>query len=151
MDLQEFKGSIDDFVQKAIDIGLQVSSGEITLVSDISAIDELDTVIDAVHNLRRKELIDDNVSWNISVTLGTLLGEMIIKENGFHWAINSNDIPVVETEEKNQLSPITKIYKILLDNKDEEGSAKSFYNGFKALQAYDQMSDEEKERITKYI
>lgn len=151
MKIKEFTDSINDFISKAVDLGKQVTSNEICLSTDIKKIDELDAVINAVKNLYRKHLIDDTVAWNISVTLGTVLGEMIIGEHGFHWAINSESIPVVETDEKNQMSPITKIYKILLDTEECEGTARGFYDGFLALQKYDSMTEEEKRKMTEYI
>ena len=149
MEIQEFLSKKEEFIQKAIELGLQVSSGLVQLRTDINAIDDLDRIIEHVHNLYRKDLVDDAVAWNISVMLGTLLGEAIIKEHDFHWTINN--IPVVETEEKNQLSPISKINKIILDEDDIEGTAKGFYEGFIALMKYQKMSDEDKETITKYI
>ena len=144
MEIQEFLSKKDEFIQNAIELGKQTTKGSIILRTDIDALEDLDKVIDEVHNLYSKKLIDDTVAWNVSVVLGTLLGEIIIKENGFHWAINN--IPVVETEEKNQLSPISKINKIILDQDNIEGSAKGFYDGFIALSKYYSMSDEEKEK-----
>ena len=149
MEIQEFLSKKDEFIQNAIELGKQTTKGSIILRTDIDALEDLDKVIDEVHNLYSKKLIDDTVAWNVSVVLGTLLGEIIIKENGFHWAINN--IPVVETEEKNQLSPISKINKIILDQDNIEGSAKGFYDGFIALSKYYSMSDEEKEMITQKI
>ncbi|MBR5179191.1 MAG: hypothetical protein IKW90_10395 [Lachnospiraceae bacterium] len=149
MEIQEFLSKKDEFIQNAIELGKQTTKGSIILRTDIDALEDLDKVIDEVHNLYSKKLIDDTVAWNVSVVLGTLLGEIIIKENGFHWAINN--IPVVETEEKNQLSPISKINKIILDQDNIEGSAKGFYDGFIALSKYYSMSDEEKEKITQKI
>ncbi len=136
MTINEFTGSIEAYITKAIDLGKQVSSNEISLTTDIKSIDDLDVVINAIKNLRGKKLIDDNVAWNIAVVLGTLLGEMIIREHCFHWAINSDDIPVVEVDEANQMSPITKIYKIILDTEDCEGNATGFYETFLVLLKY---------------
>ncbi|MBO5569459.1 MAG: hypothetical protein J6A79_11080 [Clostridia bacterium] len=63
----------------------------------------------------------------------------------------NDGLPVVETDEGNQLSPITKVNKIITDEDSSEGSPTAFYEGFLALQQYQNMSDEEKERITTYI
>ena len=61
---------------------------------------------------------------------------MIIIKYEFKWSINKDNIPVIETEIGNQLSPITKIYKIILSEDDTEGRPSSFCNGFIALQNY---------------
>ncbi len=151
MTIKEFTNSIDGYLANAIEIGKQVSGDELCLIPDIQRIDELDEVIGSVKILRRKNLIDDTVSWNVSVMLGTVLGEMIIRKEGFHWTMNSEDIPVVETNDHNQMSPITKIYKILLDQQECEGDARGFYEGFKILQKYHSMSEEEREKITKHV
>ena len=134
MDIQEFLDEKDELVQNAIELGKKTTNNSIILRKEIDAIEDLDKVIDKVHNLYSKELINDTIAWNVSVMLGTLLGEIIIKEHGFHWAINN--IPVIETEEKNQLSPISKINKIILDKDNMEGTAKSFYDGFVTLMKY---------------
>ncbi len=153
MQLNEFIENIPSFVDQAIDVGNKISNSESSLEVELSSIDKMDPVIDYLHNLWKKELINDTVAWNSSVFFGVLLGEIIIKEHGFHWAINDDEIPVVETEDGNQLSPITKLYKIITDEDDEgsEGSPSGFYSGFKALQQYYAMSEEEKAKITTYI
>ena len=76
---------------------------------------------------------------------------MIIREHGFHWAMSDNEIPIVETEDGNQLSPITKIHKIITSEDGGNGSPSGFYNGFRALQQYYEMTDEERDIITTYI
>ena len=60
-------------------------------------------------------------------------------------------VPVVETNEGNLLSPITKVNKIITDEDSCEGSPTTFYEGFLALQQYQSMSNEEKEKNTTYI
>ncbi len=153
MQLSEFIESIPSFVEQAIDIGKKLSNGDSDLTLDLSSIKKMDPIVDYLHNLWRKDLIDNTIAWNSAVVFGVLLGEIIIKEHGFYWAINEEKIPVVETEDRNQLSPITKLYKIVTDEEDDggEGSPSGFYDGFKALQQYYAMSDEERERITTYI
>ena len=49
------------------------------------------------------------------------------------------------------MSPITKLYKIITDEDDCEGTPSGFYDGFKILMQYQAMSEEEKARITTYI
>ena len=67
--------------------------------------------------------------------------------------MNEDEIPVIETENGNYLSPITKIYKIIIDEEEDgsEGPPSSFYSGFKALQQLYAMNDYEKQKITTYI
>lgn len=150
MQLDEFKKNIPVFLEQAITVGNKVSNGKAKLSCTLAGIKEMDSVIDYLHNLWKKALIDDIVAWNSSVSFGVLLGEIIIREQGFHWSI-CNDLPVVETDDYNQLSPITKLYKIITDEHDGEGTPSGFYNGFKALQQYYAMSDDEIEKITTYI
>lgn len=153
MKIDEFLENKHAFIEQAIDVGNKVSTGDANLTLDLSSIEKMDPIVDYLHNLWKKDLINDTVAWNSSVAFGVLLGDIIIKEHGFHWAMNEEEIPVVETDDGNQLSPITKLYKIITDEYDDggEGSPSSFYSGFKALQQYYAMSDEEKEKITTYI
>ncbi|WP_022755201.1 hypothetical protein [Butyrivibrio fibrisolvens] len=134
MTLQDFSHNLDIYIADAIEIGQQATSGRIKLKTDICDITNLDSVIAYIHGLYTKELIDDATCWSIAVPLGVLFGEMIIKEHQYHWSIDSNNIPVVETPDHNNLSPITKLYKIILDTENIEGSASSFYEAFKLLQ-----------------
>lgn len=151
MNIEEFRESIPSFIEQAIDIVKEISDGQTVLTTSLECINELDTTVEYLHNLWVKNLIDNTVAWNVSVTLGILLGKMIINERGFYWTINNEDIPVVETEDKNQLSPISKLYKIIIDENDCEGTASGFYEGFKALEHYHSLSDDEKEKLTTYI
>jgi len=149
MNLDEFKNSIPLFLAQAVDTGNNINGA--VLSTSLESIYELDNVVEYLSHLRNKGLIDDNVSWNVSVSLGVLLGEMIIREHGFHWSMSDNGIPIVETEDGNQLSPITKIHKIITSEDGGNGSPSGFYNGFRALQQYYEMTDEERDMITTYI
>lgn len=151
MNIEEFKKSIPSFIDQAIDVSKNILDGETVLTTSFDSIDELDTIIEYLHNLWAKSLINDTVAWNVSVPLGVLLGEMIINERGFHWTINDESLPVVETEDRNQLSPISKLYKIITDEDECEGTARGFYEGFKALELYHSLSDDEKKKLTTYI
>ena len=91
------------------------------------------------------------MAWNASVCFGILLGEMIIKKHNFNWTINDEKIPVIETNDKDQLSPITKIYKIITSKYDDEGTPSGFYNGFLTIEKLNNMSKEERKKITTYI
>lgn len=150
MNLEDFLKNKVEWIQQAIDMGDYCVGGPIKLKDDIKYIDNLDMVVDKTRNLVQKKMLDDNTTWNVSTVLGTLLGEMIIKKHKFKWAINDEDIPVVETKDGNQLSPITKIYKILTSEEDDEGSPSSFYSGFLALEKLNNMNEEEQKEITTY-
>lgn len=150
MDIQEFKEHIPDFLQQAFYIGDHLSKCKTKLDVSLESIEKMDPIVEYVHHLWKKHLIDDTVAWNFSVAFGVLLGEIIIRNHGFHWTM-IDDIPVVETNEGNRLSPITKILKIVTDEDDSEGTPSSFYDGFKVLQQYSDMSEEEREKITVYI
>lgn len=147
MNTEEFKEGIPSFIEDAVDIAKKISDGKMVLTISIESIDNLDEIVGYLHNLWNKNLIDDTVVWNVSVTLGVLFGEMIINEKSFHWTINKEELPVVETEDGNQLSPISKLYKIIIDEDDCEGTARGFYEGFKALEYYDSLGDDEKENL----
>ena len=131
--LEEFIKQIDDQINKAIELGRNCSQNAIVLNTNIECIDNLDKVLEIIRNLYFKKLIDKDIAWNVSISLGTLLGEMIINKHGFHWNMNDENIPIVEKDESNQLSPITKIYKIILSQNDDEGRPSSFYHAFLAL------------------
>lgn len=150
MDLKEFKENIPVYIDQAVSTADRISEGKTKLSPSLEKLEELDEVIEYLHNLQRKGLINDAVVWNTSVAFGVLLGEIIIREHGFHWVMG-DQMPLVETDDGNRLSPITKLYKILTDDDDCEGSPSGFYKGFKALDQYYAMSDEEKEKITVYI
>lgn len=131
--LEEFIKQIDEQIEKAIELGRKCGKKGLELNTSIETIDKLDEVVEFIRNLYQKRLIDENVAWNTAVSLGTLLGEMIIKKHGFRWDINRDNIPIINTPENDQLSPITKVYKIIVSEDDIEGRPSSFYNGFIAL------------------
>lgn len=131
--LEEFIKQIDEQIEKAIELGRKCGKNGLELNTSIETIDKLDEVVEFIRNLYQKGLIDENVAWNTALSLGTLLGEMIIKKHGFRWHINRDNIPIIKTPENDQLSPITKVYKIIVSEDDIEGRPSSFYNGFIAL------------------
>lgn len=131
--LEEFIRQIDEQIEKAIELGRKCGENGLELNTNIETIDKLDEVVEFIRNLYQKRLMDENVAWNIAVSLGTLLGEMIISKYGFRWNINSDSIPIIKTSVDDQLSPITKVYKIIVSEDDIEGRPSSFYNGFITL------------------
>lgn len=133
MNLNEFEKSTPALIEDAIKTGSSIPGVKKRLTPSTDSMEELDTVVEYLHQLWKKRLIDDTVAWNLSVTFGALLGEMIIRKHGFHWAMNKYEIPVVEKGKRNQMSPITKIYKIIVDEESNEGLPSLFYKGFFAL------------------
>lgn len=150
MDLETFKANIPELVDEAIEAGKKISEGKTVLTVSLDSIKDMDPIVDYVHHLWEKELIDDNTAWNISCAFGTLLGEIIIKEHGLYWDIY-NDVPVVAKDDNNWVSPISKTYKIITDTDDGEGTPSNFYDSFKVMLQYESMSDEEKEKLTIYV
>lgn len=68
-----------------------------------------------------------NTLWNIAVHFGIYLGETMLrlklKEKGYEWQI-SDGIPVLKAAGDNQMSPVTKAHKRILDGPGD--SVKSF-------------------------
>lgn len=87
--LEEFIKQIDEQIEKAIELGRKCVENELELNTSTETIEKLDEIVEFIRNLYKKKLIDENVAWNIAVSLGTLLGEMIINKHGFRWNINS--------------------------------------------------------------
>ena len=150
MNLDEFLKIKDKYIQEAIEFAEECPMGKIELKADIKYIEKLDKLVEIIRGLYQKQMLSDDIAWNTSVDMGVLLGEMIIKKHNYKWIINTEDIPVLETPEKNQLLPITKIYKIIKSEENDEGSPSSFYSSFLALENFDKMSDEEKKKLTTY-
>ena len=145
MTIIEFKENIPAFVEQAIETGKKITEGKTVLSPSLSSIGDLDGIIEYLHSLWEKKLISDDVAWNMSVSFGVLLGEMIINEHHFRWVMNDG-LPVVETDEGNRLLPITKINKIITDEDSCEGSPSTFYDGFLALQQWNILKNQEKFR-----
>ncbi len=65
--------------------------------------------------------------WNIAVFFGIYLGEALLRlrleAQGYHWRINER-VPILEKDAGNQISPITKAHKRILNG--PEDSVKSF-------------------------
>ena len=152
MNIQEFKANIPSFLEQAIDIVDHISNVKIDKDKiDIESLSILDDVVLYMNNLFKKDLINDTVARNAAVSLGVLLGEIIISKNPLYWDMNEEEIPVLRKNENSYISPITKVYKIITDMEDEEGTPSGFYSGYLALEKWNAMSDDEKEAITVHI
>ena len=152
MTLKEFLEVKEEYVERAISLADMWPSDPVELKPELKYMENLDEIVERTRHLREKGLLDDDTVWRASVFFGTLLGEMVINEHGYHWILDENEVPMVEDDNNIKMSPITKIQKILLSSdEDGEGSPTSFYEGFRALQKYTAMSEEEKAKITTYI
>lgn len=60
------------------------------------------------------------------VYLGQTLLDTYLTLRGYFWAVGEDSIPALKKDGKNQMSPITKVYKRLLNG--PEDSVKSFYD-----------------------
>ena len=152
MTLDEFYEVLDEYIAQALSLPQMLGIPDRALSTDIKDIDLLAIAIEKLHELTLKGLLDDDTCWTWSVYTGTLLGEMIINEHGFHWAMYDESTPCVETDDNAKFFPITKMYKILKSDEDDwEGSPTAFYESGMAMLKYQAMTDEEKEKITVYI
>ena len=150
MTINEFLENKDQYIEMAIDIAKNICPEGNELTTSIESVEDMDDVVKYIRNLYQKGLLDDDVDWNVAVVFGTLLGEMIINKEGYRWGLDDQEVPCVDAGEGNKLFPIYKIHKIITSEEDDEGSPSGFYKGFIALKAYHEMSEEEKEKITKY-
>lgn len=69
----------------------------------------------------------EKILWNLAVHFGIYIGETLLrlqlKDNGYDWFVVDN-LPVLQKDEKNSMSPITKAHKRILHG--AEDSVKSF-------------------------
>lgn len=150
--IEDFKSEIKNYIDCAYNLTNTCPYGNYDIKMDVNNLGELDGFVEMLRDLyQNKKGLDKEQAWEMAVVFGTFLGEAIIKKHKFNWVENSEHIPVVETNYGNQLSPITKIYKIITSKSDDEGSPSGFYNGYLTLEKYHNMSDEEKEKITVYV
>lgn len=149
MNIDDFKNNIPSLVEQAKDTVGHISNKQVGV--DIESMSDLDETVMYMNNLFKKGLISEDVAWNASVSLGVLLGEMILSKHKFYWDMNENGIPVLKTNENSSMSPITKVYKVITDKDGVEGTPSGLYNGYLALEQYYAMSDEEREAITEHI
>ena len=90
----------------------------------------LDEILRYYHEEYRENRASDSQLWNLSVIFGVYLGQTLLDTyltlRGYFWAAGEDSIPVLKKDGKNQMSPITKVYKRLLNG--PEDSVKSFYD-----------------------
>lgn len=93
------------------------------------SIDEMQEILEEVRLQACRAKIANDQLWGLSVAFGIYLGQTILKNHlaakGYAWKQGENGIPVVENDRRTNLSPITKIYKHL--TQDYEENIKRFY------------------------
>lgn len=105
----------------------------------VDSLTKLDSVIDQVASLKSKGLVNPEIAGNIALPLGTLAGEIMLRdsllENGFAWHFEGNSEPFISDASKvNAFSPISMIYKRILGEASENNSSmKAFYEVFRFL------------------
>lgn len=101
-------------------------------VLDYSAesIGDLDEILQYYYEAAKQEKTTDQQLWNIAVIFGIYLGQTLLDthltEKGYSWCLGEDKVPVLEKDDRNQMSPITKAYKRLMNG--PEDSVKSFYD-----------------------
>ena len=80
--------------------------------------------------LRNGTITENKGAWNLAVQFGIYLGETMLRnyaaKYGYHWGTPDGDLPVLMKDGGNQMSPITKVHKRILNG--AEDSIKSFYD-----------------------
>ena len=129
---------IADFCERAVTIGRDIAGVELDY--SVGSLEGLETVLQSIRSVNRNGLLNDTVCWNASVCLGTYLGEVMLRDQlgskGFSWQPDSNGLPMLmDSEKKNAVSPISKIYKKLIPDNDSEGTVSGLYRAFLLLLA----------------
>ena len=148
MNLEEFLKNKEKFIQETIELGRNCPIEKVELSTNIESIKKLDRIVEIIRGLYQKKMLDDIVAWNISVGMGVLLGEMIINKEKFKWTMNDENIPVVQTPDNAQLSPITKIYKIIKSKENDEGSPSDFYELYIAMMNFSKLPKEKQSKVS---
>ena len=103
----------------------------VTLNYQPEDIDQTETVIMPKFSawLRDGTITADRGAWNLAVIFGIYLGETMLRNfaaaHGFQWGTPDGEFPVLIKDNGNQMSPITKVHKRILNG--EEDSIASFY------------------------
>ena len=122
---------IEGLCEKAIETGQQVAG--FALDYSVASLKLLNYVIERLRSMKRRDMIREDVCWNVASCLGAYLGEVMLRDKledkGFSWQLYDNDIPVLmDGDRENMASPISKVHKMILN--EGEGSVTAFYNVF---------------------
>lgn len=93
------------------------------------SVDRLEEFLHAIHRIKDSAKLSDDILWNIAVEYGFYLGQTLLRNKlsqlNWKWAELSDGLPVLQDTRKNHMSPITKVYKRLING--PEDSVKSYY------------------------
>ncbi len=93
------------------------------------SIDRLEEFLQAIHRIKDSPKFSDDILWNVAVEYGIYLGQTLLRNKlsrlNWKWAELSDGLPVLQDTRKNRMSPITKVYKRLING--PEDSVKSYY------------------------
>lgn len=129
MNLEEFKNNINIIIEDVREFAVSCPIECIILDTDISYLKSFDRLINILNEIYKNNNISVDQVNDLSFNLGVFLGEMIIRENKYHWIINKNGVPVIVTNKNNVISPINYIYQSITNkNKSDEDSSSKFYN-----------------------
>lgn len=113
--------------KKAVKLGLDVCGAKLDYSKQ--SLEDLEIIIKKISEISKQ--IDEKTIWNISLSLGSYLGEVILKngfkDNDFYWWIDDDNIPIISNKNHNIiLSPIIKVYN-KINNYDNVETLLSFY------------------------
>ena len=79
---------------------------------------------------REREGLTDRELWRLAVIFGIYLGQSLLYnhliDKGYSWRMGRDKVSVLDKDDRNQMSPITRVYKRLLNG--VEDSVVSFYD-----------------------
>lgn len=95
------------------------------------SIKDLEEILDYYSNDIFKSKPTEEQIWNMSIIFGSYLGEVMLKnglyKKGYYWGKNdTSDIPLLITNNGSYTTPIDKVYKRLVNGKED--SIISFYD-----------------------
>jgi hypothetical protein len=122
--------------KEAVNVSMEVLGTPLDF--SVASLDQAEEIIQRLRSMYRKKYFDKDVCWNLTVILGTYIGEVMLKDKlgamGYSWQINEYGLPVVmNSKTGNYCSPISKVQKKLENTSiggDEEGTASSFYRTY---------------------
>ncbi len=89
-----------------------------------NSIKDLEEILDYYSNDISESKPTENQIWSMAVIFGSYLGEVMLKnglsERGYYWGTdNTSDIPLLMTDSGNCITPNDKVYKRLINGKED--------------------------------
>ncbi len=129
MKLEEFKKNIDIIIEDVREFAITCPYECIVLDTDISYLKSLDRLLNIIKKIYEEGKIENNQVNDISFNLGVFLGEMMLKENNYHWIMNNN-LPMIESNKNNITNPISYIYHFITSKNTNIYLPSKYYNDF---------------------